>query len=320
MKLIALLPFKNEAWILPAYLSSVAPVVDEIVAIDDGSTDDSRRLVEDAGAHVVDNTHSVGSGWAEHSIRETLLRIGRERGGTHFIGLDADEALTAPAREHLRDALASLEPGGKLAMQWLTLWKSPFAYRQDGSVWTGLFKDFAFADIGRTSHDYAFLGVSRTPGPNVEEEWVKLPPEQGAVLHYQFVPWWRTQVKQAWYRCSELMRSPGTAYDINLKYAATLDSPGAVVEPVPTSWLDGISIDGGVVELPPAWHLDAILSWFEEWGIETFEPLQIWHVPALREEFIRRVGREPVPLVRLPVVRHVARAVGRRMRALRPNG
>ena len=37
MKVIALLPFKNEEWILPTYLSNVLPIVDEIIALDDNS-------------------------------------------------------------------------------------------------------------------------------------------------------------------------------------------------------------------------------------------------------------------------------------------
>ena len=49
MKVIALIPFKNEGWILPTYLSNVLPVVDEIIGIDDGSTDNSRQIMEDAG-------------------------------------------------------------------------------------------------------------------------------------------------------------------------------------------------------------------------------------------------------------------------------
>jgi hypothetical protein len=312
MKLIALLPFKDEEWILPAYLSSVAPVVDEIVAIDDGSTDRSRALVEAAGGYVVDNTAVVESGWAEHSIRETLLRLGRERGGTHFIGLDADEALTTPSRTHLRAALAGLQPGQKLAMQWLTLWKSPTEYRDDESVWKDLFKDFAFADSGGGGHDYAFLGVARTPGDNDMAKWVRLAPERGAVLHYQFVPWHRTQVKQAWYRCSELIRTPERAYDINQMYSITLETPGVHTRRVPDDWLAGIDVSGDVVNLPPAWHLDAILGWFGEYGVEFFEPLQIWHVPELHERFVRDVGREPVPVTRIGFARRVARAVAAR--------
>jgi hypothetical protein len=37
------------------------------------------------------------------------------------------------------------------------------------------------------------------------------------------------------------------------------------------------------------------LTWFDRHGVEFFEPLEIWHVPALRAEFRRRVGRNPQP-------------------------
>ena len=43
MKIIALLPFKNEEWILPTFLSNVLPIVDEIISLDDSSTDNSKK-------------------------------------------------------------------------------------------------------------------------------------------------------------------------------------------------------------------------------------------------------------------------------------
>ena len=52
MKVIALLPFKNEEWCLPSYLHNTTKIVDEIIAIDDGSTDNSVKILEDAGAKV----------------------------------------------------------------------------------------------------------------------------------------------------------------------------------------------------------------------------------------------------------------------------
>ena len=50
LKIIALLPFKNEEWCLPTYLHNTLKVVDEI--IDDGSTDNSVKILEDAGVTV----------------------------------------------------------------------------------------------------------------------------------------------------------------------------------------------------------------------------------------------------------------------------
>lgn len=316
MKVVAMLPFKDEEWILPAFLSSVAPAVDEIVAIDDGSTDSSRRLVEEAGGHVVSSAGfggrmwGAGTGGRELSVREKLLETARERGGTHFLALDADEALTAPAGARLRETLSQLAPGTKLAMRWLTLWKSPSAYREDdASVWSGLYKDFGFAD----APGLAFSGVARTPGRNGEDNWVRLRPEQGAVLHYQFVPWERVQIKQAWYRCEELLRRPGTAFDLNVIYAHGLDDPEARTAPVPDSWLAGIDVPPGIERLGPAWHYEAIVQWFDEHGIEFFEPLQIWHVPRLRELFVERVGREPEPKLRLHPAQTALRLVRERV-------
>jgi glycosyltransferase involved in cell wall biosynthesis len=299
VKLIALLAVKNEEWILPAYLSSVAPLVDDIVAMDDGSSDGSRRLLEQAGAHVIDNTVTVESGYAEKAIRVGLLHAGRARGGTHFLSLDADEALTAPARSGLRSAISDLGPGQKLALRWLTLWKDPQRFRDgDGSAWSGLKKDFAFADAGAEyDDDDAFLHVARTPGANDADLWQELAVGEGAVLHYQFVPWWRTQVKQAWYRCSELIRTPDRAFEINGMYSITLDDRNDRTRAVPPEWLEGIDVPDGIADLPPAWHLDQIQSWFDRYGVEFFEPLQIWHIPVLRELFVQRTGRRPRSLL-----------------------
>jgi hypothetical protein len=310
MKVVAMLPFKDEEWILPVFLSSVAPAVDEIVAIDDGSTDSSRRLVEEAGGHVVSSADMGGAMWGagkggrELTVRRKLLEIARERGGTHFLALDADEALTAPARDGLREALAALEPGKKLAMRWLTLWKSPRAYRDgDTSVWSGIYKDFAFTD----APGLEFTGVARTPGPNGEEQWVKLPVDQGAVLHYQFVPWERVQMKQAWYRCQELIRSNGSPYDLNVMYAHGLDDPQARTAEVPEAWVEGLETPDGIAQLGPTWHYDAMLEWFDKRGIEFFEPLQIWQIPLLHELFVERVGRDPKPKLRLHPARTAVR-------------
>jgi len=49
-KLVALLEFRNERRHLPDWLRSVAPEVDAIVALDDGSSDGSAAIVEEQPA------------------------------------------------------------------------------------------------------------------------------------------------------------------------------------------------------------------------------------------------------------------------------
>ncbi len=311
MKLIALLPVKNEEWILPAYISTVAPVVDEIVALDDGSSDASVDLLRDAGAHVSASSVVAKSGWPENSIRSSLLKIGRERGGTHFLCLDADEALTHPAVKCIKSEIAELGPGQKLAMQWLALWKDPLEYRDDASVWSNNYKDFAFADsldlIAELESEREF-GVYRTPGANVADDWRRIPVGSGAVLHFQFVPWRRFQAKQAWYRCAELIAAPDRAHHINRMYAPTLDDPRAVTTALPSDWHAGVAIPGGLSELASGWHIEETLKLFDEHGSEHFEPLEIWQVPELRERFVADLGREPVPLTSVSFATRVANA------------
>jgi hypothetical protein len=308
MKLTALLAVKNEEWILPAYLSSIRDVVDEIVAVDDGSHDGSRGLIEDAGGLVV--AAREGGDWEAHYgwIRDDLLRIGREQGGTHFLCLDADEALTAPARTYLRPALEALPAGHKIAMTWLALWKSPTHYRADASVWSNNIKEFAFAD----REGYAYEGqwphrAGRTPGPKDRDLWHTLPVDEGAVLHFQFTPWEMFQYKQAWYRCAELIRTPNRAPEINEMYSHSLDDPDAGTAEVPAEWLEGIEIPAGLASLPPTWHRDEMLGWFDEHGIEFFEPLQIWQLPELAQMFRLGVGRDPRPVLGVPFRRRVGR-------------
>ncbi len=219
LRIIALLPVRNEDWILPAFLSSVAGVVDRIVAADDGSTDGTRRQLEQAGAVLIDPGAHKGLEM-EQTLKPKLLNAGREAGGTHFLFLDADEALSGPAQRNLRAACARLSPGDKLAMEWITLWKSPRRFRNDGSVWARNFKDFVFADDGTAEFPRGLdHRMPRTPGiTNDPNKWIRMPSEQAAVLHFQFAAWERAQIKQAWYRCSELIRDPRNAHGINLMF------------------------------------------------------------------------------------------------------
>lgn len=297
MKLIALLPVKNEEWILPTYLSTMCEIADLIIAIDDGSTDDSRLLIEQAGGVVYENDVKNNIGWSEHHIRERLLDLGREHGGTHFICLDADESFTTNFITHSRKLIPAMNPGQKLSMHWLALWKSTYFYRDDSSVWSNNYKDFVFCDDGVSRYEYAFLGVGRTPGQNNESTLIKLDSETyGGVLHFQFSCWSRFQMKQAWYRCSELINASDSVVGINDKYKITLEDSSASLTRLPLKWIESVcmpeDVDGDEVK---SWHLFSILEFFDKYGVTFFEPLQIWHIERLRNEFFQRVSRYPKP-------------------------
>ena len=192
MKIIALLPFKNEEWILPSYLHNTTKIVDEIISIDDGSIDSSAKILKDAGAKVYssDKLKNFNSGWSEGSIRAELLRLGREAGGTHFVCLDADETFTNPLIDNFKELLPQLQPGEKMALQWLALWKSYTHYRHDSTVWSNNWKDFVVYDHPSLSYNSGqHMHLGRTPSSPSDinnESWRRLENEFGAVMHYQF--------------------------------------------------------------------------------------------------------------------------------------
>ena len=307
MKVIALLPFRNEEWCLPSYLHNTTKIVDEIIAIDDGSIDNSVKILEDAGAKVYSSEKLIkfNSGWSEGSIRAELLKLGREAGGTHFVCLDADETFTNPLVENFQELLPQLTPGEKMSLQWLALWKSYSSYRHDATVWSNNWKDFVVCDDPSLSYNHnQHMHVGRTPASVSDvnnESWRRLENEHGAVMHFQFSAYNNFQLKQCWLRCSELIQEPYNSQGINIKYSITLLEQNVGLEEMPKSWYDKIVLPK-VENFDPEWKdssfvradlLPGIYKYFEDYGVEFFENLNIWHVPQLRNYFIKQTGRMP---------------------------
>ena len=307
MKVIALLPFRNEEWCLPSYLHNTTKIVDEIIAIDDGSIDNSVKILEDAGAKVYSSEKLIkfNSGWSEGSIRAELLKLGREAGGTHFVCLDADETFTNPLVENFQEILPQLKPGEKMSLQWLALWKSYSSYRHDATVWSNNWKDFVVCDDPSLSYNHnQHMHVGRTPASVSDvnnESWRRLENEHGAVMHFQFSAYNNFQLKQCWLRCSELIQEPYNSQGINIKYSITLLEQNVGLEEMPKSWYDKIVLPK-VENFDPEWKdssfvradlLPGIYKYFEDYGVEFFENLNIWHVPQLRNYFIKQTGRMP---------------------------
>lgn len=302
MKIIALIPVKNEGWILKVTIPQLKKFADEILCLDAGSADDTLAYLKSVNVSVRQQTETKinFSSW-----RQELLEWGRERGGTHFIWLDADEAFTTnflgtgKNQIPFLERLAQMKPGEKLSLEWLCLWKSPYVYREDNSVWTHLYKDFIVCDDGKISFDSTALHEGRTPGPNTNSDgtisWTKVPLDEGGVLHFQFVPFERYQVKQAHQRCRERFMGTASPRRINNKYSVTLDDSNAQTKPIPADWFAGISGLDTISSARDSWFLNTITDYFKEKGILYFEPIQIWHVRELKKMFVDQIGREPVP-------------------------
>ncbi len=281
MKIIALLPVKNEEWILPTYLHSIKKYADEIIVVNDNSTDKTKEILESFGAKVYDNTHIVKSGWAEYEIRKDLLRLGRESGGTHFIVLDADEVISESFN---KEDIYKLQKGQKMSFRWSILWGNTWLERIDG-VFNNLYKDFIFCDDGVSSYSYEFLGVSRCPKLSNN---IKTLVSDSIVLHFQNYQLARNQIKQVWYKCSELINGLNVR-KINNKYFFISDK----VKTKPLQIENDILLPQETFDIEKDWHYKQILKWFNIYGITFFEGLQIWHIKELHDIFIEKTKREP---------------------------
>ncbi len=293
-KIIALLTFKNEEWILEEYLKSIRKITNHIIAYDDHSTDKSRAILENAGATIISRDYKRDSYFAEYEVRQTLLEEGRKRGGTHFICLDADEIFT---NEFLKDAeklIFTLIPGQSMWLDWIHLYKQKDQERIGGD-YNRINKAFIFCDDSKLAFTYAFIGVSRTPTDT--QNRMILNRTSGAVIHFQFFNIERALTKRIWYMCSEIIKGSRSTTRINMTYATQKDVN------VPTRFIDSsLFADLGkdvYKKYDPLldWRFHEILEWFSKYGILRFEKLDIWDNDILRSAFLEETQRYPQPQI-----------------------
>lgn len=167
-KIVGLVAVRNEASIIEQCLRALSLYTDAICILDDASDDNTFAIIEALQNECRIEQVIRKETWYrdEPGDRNALLRAGRAIGGTHFIVIDADEMFTANlcTNNLLRTRILQLQPGQKLAMTWIQLWRSVSQYRYDNSVWSGSIGDFAFCDDGLCSYSSAFIHTPRCPG------------------------------------------------------------------------------------------------------------------------------------------------------------
>lgn len=133
-RLLALLACRDEMRHLPGFLRNVAPQVDGIVALDDGSVDGSAELLECAPEvlEVLRNPPERPA-WDEMGNFRRLVDAALRHGATWAISVDADERLEREFRARARRLITD---GDRTAysVRLRELWGSAERYRADG-IW-----------------------------------------------------------------------------------------------------------------------------------------------------------------------------------------
>lgn len=155
---------RDESTLLPRCLESVRGVVDEIVVVDTGSTDDSKEIATRFGARVVDDP------WREDFSAPRNRALAESRAAFVLV-LDADERLTKEGAAALRQAV---ERGG-FDLATIPLYNSNRLDASDAEVLSGAARDdepVALSRVFRKQDGLRWTGVVHES----VEQWVLAAP------------------------------------------------------------------------------------------------------------------------------------------------
>jgi hypothetical protein len=283
MQLIALMPARNEAWIIGLSLRVAMRWCDSVVVLDHASTDGTAGLL-DALKREFKSRLTVlreeDPAWSEMAHRQRLLDAGRAAGGTHFALVDADEVLTGNLLPGIRGMVSELGPGGYLQVGMQAMWRSLGAVRTDGRTWAGR-EDLvlAFADrvrIGWQSGGYDHH--HRHPHGSVPHRGLRN--EHGGVMHLQWASWRRLVAKHARYKMMERLKYPEkNVREIDRMYSQALDERGLSIRPTPVEWWAPYKELMGYVDLSvEPWQETECKRLWVEHGSEAFRGLDLFGV------------------------------------------
>jgi len=139
-KLIACMPVRNEQWILSKTLTDLSTYVDEIVIVDDGSTDDTPEIIRSFPKVTKIHTNPPGTkpfgNGQESDNRNKTLQMARERNADWVLQIDADERFEPRFKDEIHNLI---DRGCSTKFRVLHFWEDTSQFRVDGE-WGGFFR------------------------------------------------------------------------------------------------------------------------------------------------------------------------------------
>jgi Glycosyl transferase family 2 len=180
--LICMTPVKNEAWILPAFLTATSLWADYIIVADQGSTDGSRKIYSNFPKVIVIENQNPDFNESERQC--LLIKKAREIEGDKILfALDADEIFES-SFIHTNDwnAILSSKKGDVFLFQWAQIDSDLTTYRIPE-----LFFPWVFHDDGIEPHNNYVRSIHsmRIPYPIHERQLKKVTGFK--VMHFQRV-------------------------------------------------------------------------------------------------------------------------------------
>lgn len=235
MKLIAVMPVRNEAWVLGLSARVALMWCDAICILNHASTDKTVDILVELQTDFPGRVHVVsmpGEVWTEMQHRECLLELARAKGATHIAMVDADEILTGNLIESLEKYVL---PGDMLDMPGYNLRGGINRYHRDG-VWGKRWFSLAFQDnprlrwTGDTFHSREPRGLNFTPYRPIAQG-------DGGIMHLWGASEARLIAKHALYKITERIRWPEKPIEeIDQMYSWAIHGSRAANYGTPATW------------------------------------------------------------------------------------
>jgi hypothetical protein len=276
MNIVALVPLKNESWIIDTTFPILKKITDNILVANNNSNDNSLSLLEKY------NTDLIESNGVNHSnkIRWELLDKSRELYGEKnlILCIDADEFITPTLFHKNLPSIIKHKSGTAFSSPWVQMWRHIDKYRAGKSVWNPKvnIKPFMFLDDGKVDYKRSLVINDHTSRiPDIESQYhVKL---KFPLIHLQFANWKRSQLKQLWYQFNELMDGV-SVNEINNKYAVASMEENLILEKVKRKWVKDIEIEKNIMvsSNEDIWYLEEINLMVTKYGSKPFEELNLY--------------------------------------------
>lgn len=286
MNLIALLPCRNESWIVGLSLRAALRWNDAVVVLLHACEDGSDEIVRAIAAEYPNRVHIIvesDPNWAEMSHRQRLLAEARKHGATHISLVDCDEVLTGNMLEQVRPQIEQLEPGTCLEVPMYAMWRSLDQYRTDGRLWAGR------CDLALAFADSPELNWQPTNGyehhhrqPHGSRLGFRARNWQAGVMHLQWASWPRLVAKHHAYRVMERLKYPHkSVHDIERTYSQAPNETGLQLAEATAEWWGPYSQWRDRVNLDTVpWHQQYVTEMVALHGREHFAGLSIDGAPV----------------------------------------
>jgi hypothetical protein len=213
MRLIGMMPCRNEDWCLALSARAALMWCDALVILNHASMDDTEPIIDELMVEFPGRVIAVidrDPSWREMEHRQRILNTAREKGATHLAICDSDEVLSANLLGTIRVHIESMAPGWLLQLPGYNLRGGLDRYHANG-IWGQRWFSTAFRDDAR-------LGWSgdrfhqREPGGWPMRQHRPIMQGQGGIMHLWGASERRLRAKHAAYKMIEALRWPAKSH------------------------------------------------------------------------------------------------------------